>query len=65
MTIAENGGTTAADLGVRSLAASTPLSELNGGKGVRTVAGADFKVTRTDGTSFTVDVDGGRHACRT
>src|SRR4051812_9425191 len=58
MTIAENGGTTAADLGVRSLAGTTPLSELNGGKGVQTVSGADFTVTRTDGTSFAVDVDG-------
>jgi flagellar hook-associated protein 3 FlgL len=58
MTIAENGGTTAADLGVRSLAGSTPLSELNGGKGVQTVGGPDLKITRTDGTSFTVDVDG-------
>ena len=36
MTIAENGGTTASDLGVRSLGPATQLSELNDGKGVRT-----------------------------
>jgi hypothetical protein len=36
MTIGENGGTTAADLGVRSNTAATPLAELNLGKGVRT-----------------------------
>lgn len=58
MSIGENGGTTASDLGVRSFTASTPLSELNGGRGVRTAGGDDFSVTRTDGTSFTVDLDG-------
>ncbi|HEX8916000.1 MAG TPA: flagellar hook-associated protein FlgL [Humisphaera sp.] len=58
MTIGEAGGTTAADLGVRSMTGGTALSELNGGKGVRTAAGADFRVTRTDGTTFDVDVDG-------
>jgi flagellin-like hook-associated protein FlgL len=31
---------------------------LNNGTGVRTGAGADLQFTRTDGTSFTVDVDG-------
>lgn len=58
MTIGENGGTTAADLGVRSFTGTTTLSELNAGKGVRTAAGPDFQVTRSDGTSFTVDIDG-------
>jgi flagellar hook-associated protein 3 FlgL len=58
MSIGENGGTTAAELGVRSFTAATPLSELNGGRGVHTAGGDDFSVTRTDGTSFTVDVDG-------
>lgn len=56
--ISENGGTTASDLGVRSLTPTTTLGELNGGKGVRTAAGADFQVTRSDGTTFTVDIDG-------
>jgi len=59
MTVGENGGTTAADLGVRSLAGATPLAGLNGGKGVRTVAtGADLRVTRTDGTTFDVELSG-------
>ncbi len=58
MTIAENGGTTAADLGVRSYNPATPLSQLNGGKGVQTVAGGDFQVTRTDGTNFSVSLTG-------
>jgi flagellar hook-associated protein 3 len=58
MSIAENGGTTAADLGVRTFTAGTPLSELNDGEGIHTVAGADMTVTRSDGSTFTVDLDG-------
>jgi flagellar hook-associated protein 3 len=59
MTIAENGGTTAADLGVRSFSPSTPLSELNNGKGVGiSTSGPDFQITRSDGTSFTVSLAG-------
>lgn len=59
MSIAENGGTTAADLGVRSFSASTPLSELNGGKGVQiSTSGPDFQITRSDGTSFSVSLAG-------
>lgn len=58
LTIGENGGTTAADLGIRSFDASAKLSELNNGRGVRTVAGDDLTVTRRDGTTFGVDVTG-------
>jgi flagellar hook-associated protein 3 FlgL len=58
MTIAENGGTTAADLGVRSFSPSSLLAELNGGKGVTTVPGADIQITRRDGTNFSVDLSG-------
>ncbi|MCY2954170.1 MAG: flagellar hook-associated protein FlgL [Planctomycetota bacterium] len=57
MTIAENGGTTAADLGVRSFGPNSPLSELNGGKGVRTVAGDDIQITRRNGTTLSVDLN--------
>jgi len=57
MTISENGGATAAELGVRSMTTATPLAELNGGKGVRTAAGADFQVTRRDGSTFSVEID--------
>jgi flagellar hook-associated protein 3 FlgL len=59
MTIAENGGTTASDLGVRSFNPSTPLSELNNGKGVGiSTSGPDFQITRSDGSSFTVSLAG-------
>jgi flagellin-like hook-associated protein FlgL len=59
MTISENGGTTAADLGVRSFSPSTPLSDLNDGKGIQLAAsGADFQVTRSDGTNFSVSLAG-------
>jgi len=60
LTISENGGTTAADLGIRSFSASTPLADLNDGQGVAT-AGAgngDFTITSKAGTSFTVSVSG-------
>lgn len=53
--VTENGGTTATDLGLRSFTASTPLSELNGGDGVRTIDGPDFTIT--DSTGATADVD--------
>jgi flagellar hook-associated protein 3 FlgL len=58
LTIAENGGTTAADLGVRSFAPDSKLSELNGGKGVRTVSGDDVTITASNGAQFGVDLDG-------
>jgi flagellin-like hook-associated protein FlgL len=56
LTIAENGGTTAADLGVRSFNPNTQLAELNDGKGVRTVNGDDITIKNTLGTSFGVDL---------
>jgi flagellar hook-associated protein 3 FlgL len=59
MTIGENGGTTATDLGVRSFSPSTPLSSLNGGTGVQTAAsGNAFQITDSSGTSFQVSVAG-------
>ncbi len=58
MTISENGGATAAELGVRSFTPNTKLSDLNGGKGVRTATGPDLQVTRKNGTTFSVDLDG-------
>ncbi len=56
MTVSENGGTTASDMGIRSFSPSTLLSELNNGAGVSTVAGADFQITNSTGTSFQVDL---------
>jgi flagellar hook-associated protein 3 FlgL len=54
VTVGENGGTTAADLGVLTFSPSTPQADLNGGTGVRTVAGVDFRVTASDGSTFDV-----------
>lgn len=63
-----NGGTTAADLGIKSsgaasisgssvlyLTTDTKLNMLNDGNGMRTVAGNDLRITKQNGT--TVDVD--------
>jgi flagellar hook-associated protein 3 FlgL len=58
MTIGENGGTTATDLGVRSFGPDTQLADLNGGKGVDDVTGADFQITDSNGTAFQVDMNG-------
>lgn len=58
--IEEHGGTVATQLGLRSLYAGTPLAELNGGRGVRTVAGPDLRITTADGSTLDVDLDGVR-----
>ena len=54
----ENGGTTAADLGIQSLPPTTLLSQLNNGKGVQTAGGAtpDFQITARDGTTFQISI---------
>jgi flagellar hook-associated protein 3 FlgL len=60
LTIGENGGTTASDLGIRSFSPTTPLSELNNGQGVGN-AGAginDFTITSSAVTSFSVSISG-------
>lgn len=54
--IGENGGTTATQLGIRSLTGSTALSELNRGNGVNSVAGTDFTIHRKNGTDLAIDV---------
>ncbi|MDB5304645.1 MAG: hypothetical protein JWM97_2194 [Phycisphaerales bacterium] len=59
LTVSENGGTTAADLGVQSYGPASPLTELNSGNGVHLATGGpDFTVTRSDGTSFPVTLAG-------
>ena len=55
-TIGENGGDTATQLGIRSISAATPLTQLNHGRGVNQAAGSDFTIVRADGTSFAVDL---------
>lgn len=57
--IGEGGGTTAEQLGIRSLHAGTPLSALNNGKGVDIVPGrTDLTITAKDGSIFNVNLDG-------
>ena len=57
--VGENGGTTASDLGIRTLDTGTPLSQLNFGLGVRTVDGeADLRITAKDGSTVDVNLDG-------
>lgn len=72
MTIEEVGGTTATELGIRSLSATTLLADFNDGRGVEIVSGntdpvtglpdpardMDFEITTRGGTSFTVDLAG-------
>ncbi len=69
MSIAEiSGGSTATDLGVRSLTYSTRLEDFNDGRGVHIVsdttsvsgptAGLDFRVTLKDGRAFDVNLGG-------
>jgi len=54
--IGENGGTTAEDLGIRSLHDATRLADMNGGTGVSTVSGADLRITDANGIAFEVDL---------
>lgn len=58
MSIAENGGSTAEDLGVRSFRPQTDLVDLNLGLGVQTVDGDDLRIRRGDGSHFDVDISG-------
>lgn len=64
--IGENGGNTAAQLGIRSLTETAPLAGLNHGAGVNfALTGDDFQITRRDGTTFNVRLaDGGRASAR-
>ena len=56
--IGENGGTTAADLGIRTFGLETPLSDLNFGLGViRREGRTDIRIEAADGSAFEVDLD--------
>lgn len=60
MSIGENNGLTATDLGLRTMTMATTLSSLNAGVGVQT-AGAgqpDFQVSTKSGATFNVSVSG-------
>lgn len=57
--VGENGGTTAADLGIRTFDAATSLTELNGGRGLHLIEGeADLRITTKDGQVIDVNLDG-------
>lgn len=59
LSVGENaGGSTATDLGLRSMAAGTKLSELNFGRGVATTSGADMRLHLHDGSDIDVDLTG-------
>lgn len=60
MSIGEvGGGSTATDLGIRSMLRSTSLSDFNDGAGVDILEGlSDLKITLHDDSSFEVDLQG-------
>ncbi|BAM02314.1 flagellin N-terminal helical domain-containing protein [Phycisphaera mikurensis] len=58
LSLGENGGSTAADLGLTTFGAATALSSFRHGEGVVAVDGDDFTVTLADGTAFGVDLTG-------
>ncbi len=59
LTIAENGGDLATRLGIRTFSYDTPLSHLNFGQGIYiSDTTDDLLITRTDGTSFSVNLSG-------
>ncbi len=59
MTIGENGGTGAEDLGLRTFGSQTLLSDFRFNIGVETQLGADdFAIELHDGRSFNVNLDG-------
>jgi flagellin-like hook-associated protein FlgL len=56
LSIGENGGTTATQLGVRTLNTDTPLTALNYGKGVHASGGTDFTIHRNDGVDLEINL---------
>ncbi len=59
LSISENGGTTATDLGIRTFSADTALVDLNAGRGVFVADGVDdLRITTADGSTVDVNLDG-------
>jgi flagellar hook-associated protein 3 FlgL len=56
LSIGENGGSTATDLGLRTFALDSALADFNHGIGVRSVEGTDFVIRRNDGVELAIDV---------
>lgn len=53
-----NGGANAAGLGIATFSASTPLSELNYGRGVDVNSSNQLEIIRRDGTTIDLDLSG-------
>lgn len=53
-----NGGANAAGLGISTFTASTPLSELNYGRGVNVDSSDQLQINRRDGSSINIDLSG-------
>lgn len=59
LSVGENGGTTAEDLGIRTYGGNTLLSDFRDGLGIENIEGEDdFSITLHDGTTFNVNIDG-------
>jgi flagellar hook-associated protein 3 FlgL len=58
MTVTENGGQTATELGFTTFKGSTLLSSLNKGQGVATPTGTQFTITTADGSTINVGLTG-------
>lgn len=58
LSIGENGGTAATQLGVRTFTTSTELSKLNYGKGITASGGVDFSIKRNDGVTIDINLSG-------
>ena len=63
LSVGENGGTTAQDLGLRSFAPETLLADFRNGLGVEIQPGVDdFSIQLHNGTVFNVNLDGATNA---
>jgi len=59
-TIGENGGSNATNLGIRTLSATTPLAEINLGKGVPVDGVLELDITRRDDTDISISLTGAK-----
>jgi flagellin-like hook-associated protein FlgL len=57
ISVSENGGTTATELGFRTFSTNTSLSSLNGGQGLSQPAGNQFSLTSADGTVSNISLN--------
>ena len=57
LSIEENGGPAATNLGIRSMYGGTTLASLNDGLGVQTLEGDDFRIVTADGSNIDIDLD--------